>query len=221
MVRDGDKIICSIGFILIRLYQEPRSMFMRKTLCSIAFTLALALMAAGALRAQQAVAPPPRPVDSGPSLETTMQFIQENAAEGKLAYTASVSDASQQGVEWSNKFMVEMSNLAADAGACRITYHWRAVENGKPIDDADYSLAFKDVKEIMVLSQEQNQNQVDSRNGHPDWNSRIAPPLFALIAKRPRGVVNVFLFSDEGMANRVAKAMVHAVELCGGGKDAF
>ena len=194
---------------------------MRKTLCSIAFTLALALMAAGALRAQQAVAPPPRPVDSGPSLETTMQFIQENAAEGKLAYTASVSDASQQGVEWSNKFMVEMSNLAADAGACRITYHWRAVENGKPIDDADYSLAFKDVKEIMVLSQEQNQNQVDSRNGHPDWNSRIAPPLFALIAKRPRGVVNVFLFSDEGMANRVAKAMVHAVELCGGGKDAF
>jgi len=194
---------------------------MRKTLRSIAFTLAFALMAVGALRAQQAVAPPPRPVDSGPSLETTMQFIQENAAEGKLAYTASVSDASQQGVEWSNKFMVEMSNLAADAGACRITYHWRAVENDKPIDDADYSLAFKDVKEIMVLSQEQNQNQVDSRNGHPDWNSRITPSLFALIAKRPRGVVNVFLFSDEGMANRVAKAMVHAVELCGGGKDAF
>ncbi|MGO9316472.1 MAG: hypothetical protein ACLPXT_12275 [Terracidiphilus sp.] len=194
---------------------------MRKTLRSAAFILAFALMAAGALHAQQAVAPPPNPSGSGPSLETTMQFIQDNAAEGKLSYTASVSDASQQGAEWSNKFTVEMSNLAADAGACRLTYHWRAEENGKLADDADYSLALKDVKEIVVLSQDQNQNQVDSRNGHPDWNSHIAPSLFTLIARRPKGVVNVFLFSDETMANRVAKAITHAVELCGGGKDPF
>ena len=194
---------------------------MRKTLRSTVFILAFALMAISALRAQQAVAPPPKPADSGPSLETTMQFIQENAAEGKLSYTAFVTDASQQGVEWKNQFTVEMSNLAADAGACRITYHWRAEINGKVADNANYSLTLKDVKDILVLPQEQNQNQVDSRSGHPDWNSRIAPNLFTLIARRPKGVVNVFLFSDEEMANRVAKAMVHAVELCGGGKDAF
>jgi hypothetical protein len=188
---------------------------------NFAFVLTFAIAAIGALRAQQAVAPPPMPADSGPSLEKTMQFIQENAAEGKLSYTAFVTDASPQGVEWRTQFTVETSNLVAGAGACRITYHWRAEENGKVVDDADYSLALKDVKEIMVLSQEQNQNQVDSRNGHPDWNSRIAPSLFTLIARRPRGVVNVFLFSDEEMANRVAKAITHAVELCGGGKDAF
>jgi hypothetical protein len=150
-----------------------------------------------------------------------MQFIQENAAEGKLSYTAFVTDTSQQGVEWSNRFTVETSNLVADPGACRITYHWRAEVNGKLVDDADYSLALKDVKEILVLPQAQNLNQVDSLNGHPDWNSRISPNLFTLIARRPRGVVNVFLFSDEEMANRVAKAITHAVELCGGGKDAF
>jgi hypothetical protein len=194
---------------------------MRKALRSTAFILAFALVAISALHAQQTVAPPPKPADSGPSLEKTMQFIQENAAEGKLSYTAFVNDASQQGVEWSNKFTVEMSNLAADAGACRITYHWRAEENGKVADDADYSLTLKDVKEVLVLPQAQNQNQVDSRNGHIDWNSRIAPNLFTLIARRPKGVVNVFLFSDEEMANRVAKAITHAVELCGGGKDAF
>jgi hypothetical protein len=188
---------------------------------SFTLTIAFALMAVGALHAQQSVPPPPRPADSGPSLETTMQFIQENAAEGKLTYTASVTDASQQGAEWRNKFTVEMSNLAADPAACSITYHWRAEENGKVADDADYSLALKNVKEILVLPQDQNQNQVDSRNGHPDWNSRISPLLFVLIAKRPKGLVNVFLFSDETMANRVAKAITHAVELCGGGKDAF
>jgi hypothetical protein len=194
---------------------------MRKTSRNITSIFAFALMSISTIHAQQAVVPPPRPADSGPSLEKTMQFIQENAAEGKLSYTAFVTDASQQGVEWKNQFTVEMSNLVADAGACRITYHWRAQENGKRIDDADYSLALKDVKEILVLPQDQNQNQVDSRNGHIDWNSRIAPNLFTLIARRPRGVVNVFLFSDEEMANRVAKAITHAVELCGGGKDAF
>jgi hypothetical protein len=194
---------------------------MGKALRSTAFTLAFSLVAIGALRAQQAVAPPPRPVDNGPSIETTMQFIQDNAAEGKLTYTAIVTDASQQGVEWRNKFTVEMSNLVADAGTCRISYHWRAEENSKVVDDADYTLALKDVKDILVLSQDQNQNQVDSRNGHPDWNSRISPSIFTLIARRPRSVDNVFLFSDEDMANRVAKAMVHAVELCGGGRDAF
>lgn len=194
---------------------------MRKTLPSVAIILAFALMAIGALHAQQSVAPPPKPADNGPSLEKTMQFIQENAAEGKLNYTAIVTDASQQGVEWRNKFTVETSNLAADPAACRVTYHWRAEENGRLIDDADYTLMLKDVKEILVLPQDQNQNQVDSRNSHLDWNSRITPPLFTLIAKRPKGVVNVFLFSDEEMANRVAKAITHAVELCGGGRDAF
>jgi len=194
---------------------------MRKNLPSTAFTFAFVLIAVSVLQAQQSVAPPPMPAGNGPSIEKTMQFIQENAAEGKLAYTATVNDASQQGVEWSNRFTVEMSNLVADPAACRITYHWRAEENGKLVDDADYTLILKDVKEIVVLTQDQNQNQVDNRNGHPDWNSRISPPIFVLIAKRPKGMVNVFLFSDESMANRVAKAITHAVELCGGGQDAF
>jgi hypothetical protein len=178
-----------------------------------AFTLTLC--------AQQPVPPPPRPVDSGPSLAATMQFIQDNAAEGNLIYTAFVSDASQPGLEWKNHFKVGISNLVADAGSCSITYQWRAEVNGKVSDDASYTLALKDVKEIVVLSQAQNQNQVDSRNGHPNWSSRIEPGLFTLIARRPRGMVNAFLFSDEEMANRVAKAMVHAVDLCGGGKDPF
>jgi hypothetical protein len=192
-----------------------------KNLLRVAYVVIFAALLGIYVVAQQAVAPPPKPADSGPSLEKTMQFIQENAAEGKLSYTAFVTDTSQQGVEWSNRFTVETSNLVADPGACRITYHWRAEVNGKLVDDADYSLALKDVKEILVLPQAQNLNQVDSLNGHPDWNSRISPNLFTLIARRPRGVVNVFLFSDEEMANRVAKAITHAVELCGGGKDAF
>jgi len=117
---------------------------------------------------------------------------------------------------------VGISNLVADAKTCRISFHWRAEVNGKVSDDSDYNLILKDVHDIVVLPQEQNQKQVDTRNGHPAWNSRIEPNLFSLVARRPKGLENAFLFSEEEMAGRVAKAMVHAVELCGGGnKDPF
>jgi hypothetical protein len=172
------------------------------------------------LRAQD-VPPPPKPAGSSPSLEVTMKFIEENAGEGKLSYTAFVSDSSQSGVEWNNKFTVEISNLVADASACRISFHWRAQVNGQVSDDSDYKLNLKEVRDIIVLPQGQNQKQVDTRAGHPEWTSRIEPSLFTLVARRPRGVENAFLFSEEEMAGRVAKAMVHAVELCGGGKDPF
>jgi hypothetical protein len=171
----------------------------------------------------QDVPPPPKPPDEGVSLEVTMKFIQGKIGdEGKLSYVASVSDSSQPGMEWSNQFSVQVTNLVGDAAGCRISFHWRAEVNGTVSDDSDYNLNLKDVLRVDVLPQEQNQKQVDTRNGHPAWNSRITPNLFTLVARRPKGLENAFLFSEEEMANRVAKAMVHAVELCGGGnKEPF
>jgi hypothetical protein len=168
----------------------------------------------------QDVPPPPKPNDSGPSLEATMKFIAEKVAdESKQSYTASVADSSQPGAEWSNKFAVEITNFVADTKACRISFHWRAEVNGRVSDNTDYNLTLKDVREIVVMPQAQNQQQVDTRSGHPAWSSRIEPGLFTLVARRPKSLENAFLFSDEATAGRVAKAMVHAVELCGGGKD--
>jgi hypothetical protein len=46
--------------------------------------------------------------------------------------------------------------------------------------------------------QEASQQQVDARNRHSN---------------------NAFLFSSEDLAGRVAKTMIHAVELCGGGRS--
>jgi hypothetical protein len=78
------------------------------------------------------------------------------------------------------------------------------------------------VQDIVVLPQEQNQQKANARSGHPEWTPRVEPALFTLVARRPKGVENAFLFSEEEMAGRIAKAMVHAVELCGGGnKDPF
>jgi hypothetical protein len=183
--------------------------------------ISLALISAvGAIHAQQNIPPPPKPPDSGPSLEVTLKFIVDKIGqEGKLTYSATVSDSAQQGPEWTNKFEVELSNPNFDTSACQISYHWRAVQNGNIVDDKDYTLNLRAVQDMVVVSQEENQHQVDARNRHDTWQSRITPPVFVLVARRPKKVENAFLFSEEDMAHRVAKAMVHAVEVCGGGNN--
>ena len=52
--------------------------------------------------------------------------------------------------------------------------------------------------------------------------AKVLPDLFVLTTRRPNNQEDVFMFLDETLANRVAKALIHAVELCGGGnKDPF
>jgi hypothetical protein len=41
--------------------------------------------------------------------------------------------------------------------------------------------------------------------------------LTALVVRRPHGVMNLFPFTDADLADRVVKALTHAVELCGDG----
>jgi len=185
-----------------------------KTFISAAFLFASVMPA-------QDVAPPPKPPE-GPSLEVTMKFLEDKLTdENKLSYKTFVSDSGQSGGEWTNQFKVEITKVVADAKACRISFHWRSEVNGKVSDDNDYSIVLKDARDIVVMLQEQNQKQIDTRSGHSSWTSRIEPNLSTLIVRRPKGLENAFLFSEEEMAGRVAKAMVHAVELCGGGKEPF
>ena len=182
-------------------------------------TIAVLTIAGGSWA--QDVAPPPKPSDS-PSLEVTMKFIEDKVTdENNHKYTSFVSDPSQGGTEWNNQFSIEITNFVADPKACRISFHWRSEINGGIADDSEYSLTLKDVRDIVVMPQEANQQQIDARNGHPGWTSRIQPNLFTLVARRPKGLENAFLFSSEELAGRVAKAMIHAVELCGGEKEPF
>ncbi|MGA9068857.1 MAG: hypothetical protein WB424_01295 [Terracidiphilus sp.] len=178
------------------------------------FALLLALIAPAAAGAQQAS-------QNSPSLAFTMRYIQQNAVEGRLTYTADVIDSAQSGAVWRNSFTAETSNLTADAPSCRLTYHWRTEVNGSVTDDADYTLPLREVGSVQVVPQDKNQALVDSRTGHPQWTSRVSPFVYALVASRSGGVENVFLFSSEETAYRVAKAMRHAVELCASGKDTF
>jgi hypothetical protein len=60
-----------------------------------------------------------------------------------------------------------------------------------------------------------DQNSAQQREIH---SYKQDPPLFVLKVRKTDKGTSGFNFFDEQLANRVAKAMVHAVELCGGGR---
>jgi hypothetical protein len=85
--------------------------------------------------------------------------------------------------------------------------------------DLDYVFSLRSVQEIVVKPYEQYGIERLAKNGHPDTIvTSTSPPMTALVVRQPHGVENVIIFTDASLADRVAKAMVHAVELCGGGK---
>jgi hypothetical protein len=102
------------------------------------------------------------------------------------------------------------------------------------------TLAFKDVEKITVEHILDFSNRHFAESGHPEFTATAATPVFfvELMAAKPlftrhesksigkqAPVVSDntlkeagLVFRDEDTANRVAKALVHAVELCGGGQ---
>ncbi|MGD0445551.1 MAG: hypothetical protein ABSA39_16570 [Edaphobacter sp.] len=181
--------------------------------CGIALTL----------NAQKTVAPPPKPTDSGPSLAATMQFLQEKLnGIGKVSFV-SFQHNTTSGEDNINTFTEEVTNVIADANQCRITFHWKATRDGATMSDIDAGVPLRDAQDVVIEPLAQNLNEVNAAAGNPNLiASSTNPPLTALLVRRPHGGVNFFPFTDSQLADRVAKAMTHAIELCGGGnKDPF
>jgi hypothetical protein len=184
----------------------------------MAMLLASLVVSTALAQQKKAVPPPPKPKDEGPSLEVTMKFIQGKVNDiGIVAYIAYVHD-NMAGGDSTYQYKNEISQVAGDASTCRISYHWKKEVEWRVAVDSDQSFSLKDdVRDIAVMPVEQYQKEYDTAGGHPEFSYRIDPQVFALDVHRTDKGTNVFYFIDEQMANRVAKAMVHAVELCGGG----
>ena len=106
--------------------------------------------------------------------------------------------------------------------------------------DLSGTLAFKYVEKITVEHILDFSNRHFAESGHPEVTATAATPVFFVelsasktlftrhesntIGKQAPVVTDKplkeagLVFRDEEMANRVAKAIVHAVELCGGGQ---
>ncbi|MGA2834581.1 MAG: hypothetical protein ABSE55_16050 [Terracidiphilus sp.] len=192
----------------------------------VALVLTAALASATAL-AQQSVPPPPQPVPDqpaaasadalkGPSLEVTMKFILDKLNEiGKVNYDVALYDAGGN-FNGGSRLSVEKNNVVADPGKCQISYHaWLEVD-GKVQPQADYNFFLRDVRTITVMKAEKWIQDYGAGTSNPGGRVEVTPDTFFLVVKQTKGKEDRFAL-DEVMANRIAKAMIHAVELCGAG----
>ena len=151
-------------------------------------------------------------------LDETLNFIRDQIAQqGQVNIEVSNRDPST-GQSWVNQTTQEGSNLSVDVDACKINLHWRTVYNGKVDFDGDGWIPFRQVDHVTVLSLDDYFAHVNAGNGHSDWTSQASPPMTVVTSVRSDGVENIFYFQDSDLANRVAQAMRHAVELCGATK---
>jgi hypothetical protein len=188
----------------------------------------LVLTAFSAAFAQQAIAPPPKP-NKGPSLAETMQLIQKELnAFGKANFIVNTRDE-LGGPDHIAQYTTEISNVVSDSASCTVRYHWKSSTKDQVSDDEDFSLNLHDVQGIKVMTYVQYLKEVEGEDiGDPhdqtNWYTKFNPPmivLFPQLAGDKTGEYG-FIFADEGIANRIAKVLTHAVELCGGGnKEPF
>ncbi|MGO8756793.1 MAG: hypothetical protein ACLQG3_01590 [Terracidiphilus sp.] len=118
---------------------------------------------------------------------------------------------------------------------------------GKPITADDLrthivemdTTSFKQIEKVTVEKYQDVANQAYAEAAHPEVTVTVTPPIFCVklwassavfsahtsttkgsqapVEKDGSSKTNGLTFRDEDTANRVAKAMTHAMELCGGG----
>jgi hypothetical protein len=206
--------------------------------------MSVAFLAVGAALAQEkkAAPPPPKPTDDGPNLEVTMKFIQDKVnSVGLMKYVEYIHD-NKTGADWTNSSIFEITKFVGDSSSCSISFHDSEKNLAIPGSPAqnDYVFHLKDVRDIVVTPLLESMN---SGFASQFWTfTKDDPPVFLvyLIAPPRTGNWNwsdgawhsgdkvfrplssrgsTLRFSDEQLANRVAKALQHAVELCGGGSE--
>jgi outer membrane protein len=172
--------------------------------------------------------------DAAPRLDTTLKFIQDKMNENeKVVYVVYVHD-NLTGNDWNIQQTTETIYFTADAlfgpaeeaigETCRFDFHQSFVRGGKIAGQSDAVIFLKTINNIAVMASDQYFKESD--RSHPEWSYKGDPMVFVLKATGSQGsgsqeLMHLF-FYDEQIANRVAKALVHAVELCGGGsKEPF
>jgi hypothetical protein len=203
------------------------------------------LVAVGALLAQEKknVPPPPKPTDDGPSLEVTMKFIQKQLNDqGKVNTIETQRDTLKNLETYHGKLVSETSNVSADFSTCRLSWHETSDTAKISVVEQTPELLLRDVSKLEVALFSDLLNRNRAKQGLSEVVSEYSPAIYGLAiymseGKKISGHVHVtmadgrssegllagseqrMIFREEELANRVAKAMLHAVELCGGGRD--
>jgi hypothetical protein len=162
-------------------------------------TVCFALLAVSAGLAQEKAPKPPSSETNGPSLEVTMKFIQDKLKAKLPAF-------------W--------DDITADPANCQLTFARSGKWAGTDWEDETLTFSFREVEKIELRPSEDppgftlivwttTEKSVHKRHFK---NGKPRPK-----ADSDSGEWRAERTFDEDLANRLAKAMIHAVELCGGG----
>jgi hypothetical protein len=152
--------------------------------------------------------------NKGPTLAETMQLLQKELnAVGKFNFTVTTRDE-RGGPDHISHDTLEISNVVADPASCTVRYHIKGTAEGQTSND-DFSLNLHYVLGIRVMTYLQFMKEEDGIDigDSNDWHTKVNPPMIMLDVQGEDG----FIFADEAIANRIAKTLTRAVELCGGG----
>jgi hypothetical protein len=146
-----------------------------------------------------------------------MKFIQDKLNDAGPVNFAQYLHDNATGTDSTHvQLKIERTHVVADSGACRVSYHHKVGVDGSLNPGSDSWFPLNAVVDVAVIPLEQFYKEVNTASGHPAYDTKFDPPVFMLRARGTDKRHSDFFFFDEQMANRVAKAMVHAVELCGG-----
>jgi hypothetical protein len=138
---------------------------------------------------------------------------------GKIAFTMT-NQKSSTGQQVTDSITIVISNVVADPNQCRVSYHRKATKNGRTFKNQDYTFSLREVQKITIQTYEQAGNEYVAANNtnHGVVSLSTSPQAVELSLHQNHGAGNFFNFTDTDLAERLAKAFNHAVELCGGGE---
>jgi hypothetical protein len=162
-------------------------------------------------------------VTAGPSLADTMDFVVRMIQQQGDVNFVTFNHDTKTDTDSTNNFHSAVSHLSPNPDQCVLYYHYLEVRDGAPINDADSGIPFKLINSIEVLPVVEAKNRAAAVAGMPNIVvSQTSPNVSVVEAIRADGSENSIYFYDQDTAGRVAKALTHAMEICGGGgKDAF
>ncbi|HLZ13391.1 MAG TPA: hypothetical protein VKP58_12460 [Candidatus Acidoferrum sp.] len=151
-----------------------------------------------------------------PTLSDTLRFIEQ-----KLNTEASVSfEARFSNSDSPSRYSYQVVDAHSDPTTCQLRYRTIGTDDGKQGLGAKSVISFRRAQKIEEISFQTDwqrfQDNYDSKN--PESSRTIVtltPDVTLLKLKYPGGqVAEEIAFSDAEIADRVAKAMNHAAELC-------
>jgi hypothetical protein len=158
---------------------------------------------------------PPVSKSKGPTLEFTMEYIQDRLiTRGILSYTVSLHDTAT-GKDWSYEFIDKLSGTYANPSTCQIGFHWKQTRSGAAVTDKETYLDLTAGAKADVLTLDQYLTESAAKAGHDSWSTKVSPSLFVLHITKSDNNESNFVFPDEDTANHLSKALMHAAELCG------